>query len=120
MAEIIKFDRYQEQFKFLVKYKIDTMDQLTALLEAAQNEIDILTTQRKTLYRLKQKDPSEQIILQIESINLSIKKHRREVKLCAQIEADTPRIREKQHALPFPQREPERKRPVRRRNPLTR
>ncbi len=120
MAEIIKFDRYVEQFNFLVKYKIDTMDQLTVLSEAVQNEIDILTTQRKALYRLKQKDPGQQIILQIESINQSIKLHRREVKLCAQIEGDTPRIREKQHTLPSPQREPERKRPVRRRNPLTR
>ncbi len=120
MAEIIKFDRYQEQFKFLVKYKIDTTDQLTMLAEATQNEIEILTAQRKALYRLKQKKPSEEIALQIESINQSIKRHRREVNLCSQIEADTPHIREKQRTLLPPQKAPEKQRPTRRRNPLAR
>ncbi len=96
------------------------MDQLTALSEAAQNEIDILTTQRKALYRLKQKGPNEQIILQIESINQSIKLHRREVKPRAQIEADIPRVREKQRTLSPPQKAPEKQRPAHRRNPLAR
>jgi len=120
MAEIIKFDRYQEQFKFLVKYKIDTRDQLAMLAEAAQNEIEILTAQRKVLYRLKQKKPNEEISFQIESINQSIKLHRREVKLCAQIEADVPRLREKQRTLSPPQKVPEKKHPTRRCNPLVR
>jgi len=120
MAEIIKFDRYQEQFKFLVKYKIDTTDQLAMLAEAAQNEIESFTAQRKTLYRLKQKNPNREIALQIESINQFIKLHRREVKLCAQIKADAPYVREKQRTLSPPQRAPEKKRSARRRNPLAR
>ncbi len=116
MAEIIKFDRYQEQFKFLVKYKIDTTDQLAMLAEAAQHEIEVLTAQRKQLYYQKRKDPENKILLSsIESINQSIKLRRREVKLCAQIEADTPNIREKQHALPSPRREQEKNHPARRR-----
>ncbi len=116
MTEIIKFDRYQEQFKFLVKYKIDTTDQLTMLAEAAQNEIEVLTAQRKQLYRQKRKDPENKILLSdIESINRSIKLHRREVKLCAQIETDTPRIQEKQHDIPPPRREQARNRPAHRR-----
>lgn len=119
MAEIIKFDRYQEQFKFLVKHKIDTMDQLAMLAEAAQNEIEALTTLRKQLYRQKRKDPENKILISdIESINQSIKLHRREVKLCAQIEMDTPHIREKQHTLPSPHKEHEKNRPTRRRTRL--
>ncbi len=120
MAEIIKFDRYVEQFKFLKKNKIDTTDQLAMLAEAAQNEIEILAAKRKALYRLNQRNPNEETALQIESINRSIKLHRREVKLCAQIEADTPHIREKQRTLSPPQRAPEKKRSARRRDHLAR
>ncbi len=119
MTEIIKFDRYQEQFKFLVKYKIDTTDHLAMLAEAAQNEIEILTAQRKQLYRQKRKDPENKILLSsIESINQSIKLRRHEVKLCAQIEADIPRIQGKQHDIPPPRREQKKQRPARRRTRL--
>ena len=40
--EIIKFDRYVEQAKLLMKYRIDTWDQLSMLDEAIQSELDAL------------------------------------------------------------------------------
>lgn len=56
MDEIIKFDRYQEQFKFLRKYKVDTPAQLEMLKEAVQADIDVLTAQRTELHHQKRKE----------------------------------------------------------------
>lgn len=102
--EIIKFDRYQEQFKLLTKYRIDTEEQLHTLEEAAQADIDILTQQRTELYRQKRKDPNNQTLCsEIESINLSIRSRRRELRICARIEADIPTIRQKTvEPIPLP------------------
>ena len=65
MAEVIKFDRYVEQAKLLMKYKVDTWDQFYTLAGAIQGEIDALADQRKELYRQKRRDP------QIETLSLS-------------------------------------------------
>jgi len=94
MDEIIKFDRYQEQFKFLVKHKIDTPAQLTLLTEVIQGEIDALTNQQKELYRQKRKAPENQTLsASIQSINRSIRTKRRELRLRAHIEADIPKVK---------------------------
>ena len=96
MAEIIKFDRYVEQAKLLMKYHIDTWDQLDMFTEAAQGEIDVLCNQRKGLYRQKRNNPQdEKFSLQIQSINRSIQARRRELRICARIEAATPSIPQK-------------------------
>ncbi len=96
MDEIIKFDRYVEQFKFLTKYHIDTLEQLTTLEGAIQAEIDALTDQRKSLHRQKRKDPeSETLFSEIRSINRSIRTRRHELRICARIEADSPTVHQK-------------------------
>ena len=108
MDEIIKFDRYQEQFKFLTLYHIDTEAQLHTLEEAIQADIDALTERRTELYRQKRKAPDNEILLSsIESINRSIRGRRRELRICARIEADIPIIRQKLHEpiTPPPKRE---------------
>lgn len=118
MDEIIKFDRYQEQFKFLVKYKIDTPAQLTLLTEAIRGEIDALTDQRKELYRQKRKDPENQTCsASIQSINRSIRTKRHELRLCARIEADIPKVKEnlKTQPLKLPEPKTPEHRPSRRR-----
>lgn len=114
MDEIIKFDRYQEQFKLLTKYRIDTEEQLHILEEAAQADIDALTQQRTELYRQKRKDPENETILSaIQSINQSIRDRRRELRICARIEADIPIIRQKiVEPIPLP---PKREKPPTRR-----
>ncbi len=96
MDELIKLGRYQEQFKLLVKYKIDTVEQLTTLERAIQAEIDALTDQRKSLHRQRRKDPeNETLFSEIRSINQSIRTRRHELRLCARIEADSPTVRQK-------------------------
>lgn len=96
MAEIIKFDRYVEQAKLLAKYHIDTWEQLSMLTEAMQEEISALSSQRKGFYHQWQLNPqNENLSLQIQSINQSIQMYRRELKVCARIEAEVPSIPQK-------------------------
>jgi len=103
--EIIKFDRYVEQAKLLMKYRIDTWEQLSMLEEAVQSELDALCNQRKGLYTARRKNPTDtDLSPAILSINQSIKTLRRELKLCGRIEADGPAIRQKlrESSLPPP------------------
>ncbi len=96
MDEIIKFDRYVEQFKFLTKYHIDTLEQFTTLEGAVQAEIDALTDRRKSLHQQKRKDPdNETLFSEIRSINRSIRARRHELRICARIKADSPTVRQK-------------------------
>ncbi len=111
MDEIIKFDRYQEQFKLLTKYRIDTEKQLHTLEEAAQADIEALIQQRTELYHQKRKDPENETLLsEIQSINQSIRGRRKELRICARIEADIPTIRQKIHE-PIPLL-PKREKPI--------
>ena len=101
--EIIKFDRYVEQAKLLMKYRIDTWEQLSMREEAVQSELDALCRQRKGLYTARRKNPTDtDLSPAILSINQSIKILRRELKVCGRIEADGPAIRQKL-AEPLPQ-----------------
>ena len=104
MDEIIKFDRYVEQFKLLTKYRIDTEVQLRTLEEAAQADLDALIQQRAKLRCQKRKDSdNETLRSEIQSINRSIRGRRKELRICARIEADIPTIRQKIHEpLPLP------------------
>ena len=103
MGEIIKFDRYVEQAKLLMKYRIDTWEQLSMLEEAVQSELDALCSQRKGLYTARRKNPAEtDLSPTILSINQSIKILRRELKVCGRIEADGPTIRQKLRESPPP------------------
>lgn len=105
MDEVIKFDRYQEQFKFLTRYHIDTEAQLHTLKGAIQADIDALTEQRTELYRQKGRGPNNQTLCSaIESINRSIRSRRKEIGICARIEADIPIIRQKIHEPILPPR----------------
>lgn len=116
MDEIIKFDQYQEQFKLLTKYRIDTEEQLHTLEEATQADIDALTQQRTELYHQKRKDPENETLLSaIQSINQSIRGRRKELRICARIEADIPTVRHKlQEPIPSPPKRE--KRPTRRKS----
>lgn len=118
LDEIIEFDRYQEQFKFLTKYHIDTEVQLYTLEEAIQADIDALTAQRTELYRQKRKSPDNETLLsEIESINRSIRGRRKELRICARIEADIPHVQQKIHE-PIPPAPPpkQKKPPIRRKS----
>lgn len=98
MDEIIKFERYVAQAKFLMKHRIDTQPQLTMLTEAIQAEIDALTAQRKALYR--KNIPAAQNPA-IESINEKLRSLRQDLKMCDRIKADIP-IMEEKRRNPYP------------------
>lgn len=78
-TEILKFDRYQAQFQYLMKYRIDTASQLAMQYDALQAEIDALEEIADCTGRLREL--------------------RRELKLCAQIEADIPKIQEQRSVI---------------------
>ena len=107
MAEVIKFDRYVEQAKLLMKYKVDTWQQFYTLTGAIHGEIDTLAGQRKELYRQKRREPqNETLSLRIQSIHQSIQTYRRELRICARIEAEAPGIQPKIRVLtPTPEKE---------------
>ena len=93
-AEVIKFDRYQEQFFYLRKNRIDSVEQLTMQQEALQAEIDALTDRRADLYRLHRKAPDDTACSEeIGTITARLRVLRRELKLCVRIENDIPTVR---------------------------
>ena len=88
--EVTRLHRYQQQFRLLQTYHIDTADQLSMLMDALQAEMDALALRRKALYgRRKQ---GEAVTNEIDEINQTLRLLRRNLKLCAQIEVDIPRI----------------------------
>lgn len=91
--ELIKFDRYQRQFLYLHKNRIETQAQLSMQYDAIQAEIDTLTDCRKELYRLRRAG-DDTVTAEIEAITRQLRPLRRELKLCVQIEGDSPKMKE--------------------------
>ena len=91
--ELIKLDRYQRQFRFLHQNRIETAEQLSMQYDALQAEIDALTDRRGDLYRLR-RSGHEEVSEEIGHITAQLRALRRDLKLCARIEGDIPRIRE--------------------------
>ena len=93
-TEIIKFDRYQEQFQYLMKNRIETAEQLAMQYDAIQAEIDALTGQRRELYKLRRSEQGgDTVSEEIAAITAKLRPLRRELKLCARIEGDIPTVR---------------------------
>lgn len=89
--ELIKFDRYQKQFHFLMDNDIETTEQLTAFKEGAESKIKELTLARSRLYNKLDKKP------EIEKINKELRELRKDVRTCNNISADCERIQEHQN-----------------------
>ena len=91
--EITKFDRYQRQFTYLMKNRIETAEQLSMQYDALQTEIDTLTDQRRDLYRAKRAGQGGESVTQnITRITGRLRELRRDLKLCARIESDLPTV----------------------------
>ena len=92
--ELLKLDRYQEQFHYLRKNRIETAAQLSMQYDAIQAEMDALTERRGQLYRQKRRgDGGGEIQAEIEQITTHLRALRRDLKLCARIEGDIPKVR---------------------------
>lgn len=88
--ELVKFDRYKEQFNFLYDNNIETAEQLKAFKENIENNISKLTLNRSRLYN-KPDTKTE-----IEEINKKLRKLRKELRTCNNIFQDAEHIQEHQ------------------------
>ena len=94
--EIVRFERYQKQFKFLYAHGIETAEQLREYQTAQEQQIEDLTENRTILYyERKYTDEPEKISQQISKINDALKVCRADVRMCKAIFTDADRIKEK-------------------------
>ena len=84
--ELIKFERYQKQFHFLIDNDIETIGQLNDVKQNAEDKIAELTLKRTRLYsKLDSED-------EIYDINIELKELRSKLRMCNNILEDAKRI----------------------------
>lgn len=95
-TELLKFERYQRQFKYLTKQQIGDDTSLAERLNRLQAEKAELTLRRQPLYKIRRtKNCDECVSAEIEQMTARLRELRREIKLCEQIQEDIPKIRAK-------------------------
>ena len=95
--EVTKLQRYQQQFRFLLQYRIETDNQLAMLGDALQGQIDLLVDYRKELY--DQRREGRDVEAEMEIINGKLRSTRRELTICRHITEDIPRIRDQEQLM---------------------
>lgn len=91
--ELLQFDRYQQQFLYLHKNRIETATQLSMQYDALQAAIDARTARRRDLYNIRRSGHGGEALLdEITAITTTLRALRRELKLCARIEGDMPKV----------------------------
>ena len=93
--EMIKFDRYQKQFKFLFSHGIETGEDLQKYQKDKEAEVEILITRRKKLYEERTDENCDEVKDQAKEINAELNKLRKEIRLCKAIFKDSYKIAEK-------------------------
>ena len=88
--EAAKLRRYQRQFRFLRKNRIETVQELSMLHDALQAQIDALTERRKGLYEWKRHGID--VTRELSAVNERLRQARRSLNLCQSIETDIPRL----------------------------
>lgn len=104
--DLAKMDAISEEVKLLVGNHIDTAEQLSSYKEGLESRIELLTADRKSLYR-KQRTVSvksdEEVLTKVKTQIADISKElallRREVRLCEDIAIRSGVIREKIKAI---------------------
>ena len=86
--ELVKFERYQKQFHFLIDNDIETTEQLKTFKENAELKISESVIQRSRLYG------KTDSIAEIKTINAELRILRKNIRMCNNIFADAERIRE--------------------------
>lgn len=96
--EVIRLERYQKQFQYLMAQNITTPAQLAEQISNLEAEIAKLTEERKPLYGERRNAPDEeakaQCTAEIDRHTASLREKRRELALCRRIQADIPQVRE--------------------------
>ncbi len=93
--ELIKFDRYQKQFKFLYEYNIETVADLTDHHSLIKVKIDELTNERKELYARRTPENKDEVKEKAKEINRALRMLRSELRMCEKIYGDAVVIEEK-------------------------
>ena len=93
--EMIKFDRYQKQFKFLFTHNIETGEDLQSYQKDKEAEVEILITRRKKLYEERTDENCDEVKDQAKEINAELNEIRKEIRLCKAIFKDSYKIAEK-------------------------
>ena len=93
--ELIKFDRYQKQFKFLFTHNIETGEDLQKYQKDKEAEVEILITRRKKLYEERNDENCDEVKDQAKEINTELNELRKEIRLCKAIFKDSYKIAEK-------------------------
>lgn len=93
--EMIKFDRYQKQFKFLFSHDIETGEDLQKYQKDKEAEVEILITRRKKLYEERTDENCDEVKDQAKEINAELNEIRKEIRLCKAIFKDSYKIAEK-------------------------
>lgn len=97
--ELIKFERYQKQFHFLIENDIETTDQLSSFKENTELKILESVIQRSRLYG-KNDSTAE-----IKTINAELRKLRKDMRMCNNIFQDIETIRKHQKTVELLERE---------------
>lgn len=93
--EMIKFDRYQKQFKFLFTHNIETGEDLQKYQKDKEAEVEILITRRKKLYEERTDENCDEAKDQAKEINTELNELRKEIRLCKAVFKDSYKIAEK-------------------------
>ena len=99
--ELIKFERYQKQFHFLIENNIETTEQLIGFKKNTEKNISDLVFQRGKLY---DKNSSK---AEIKTINSKLQKLRKDVRMCNNIFQDIETIRNHQNYVIWVEQEAE-------------
>jgi len=97
--DLIQFDRYKQQFLYLMKTRIETAGQLSMQYDALQAEIDALTDRRAGLYKQRRYGRNKDVAAEIAGITKRLRSLRRELKLCVRIEGDIPKVQSRVQAV---------------------
>ncbi|MBD8945844.1 MAG: relaxase [Clostridiales bacterium] len=112
--ELIKFDRYQKQFHFLVENNIETTGQLNAMKQNTEDKIAELTLKRTRLY--SKPDAKDDIA----DINIKLKELRSKLRMCNNILEDAERIQIRYNRVLELEEEAERQNRYRNKNQIMR
>lgn len=93
--EFIKFNRYRQQCDLIWEQKITTVNELLTYKEQLQTAYNGLTAQRKALYRTKNIPGCPERSEQIQALTARIRALRRNIGICANIEADCESVTDK-------------------------
>lgn len=93
--EVIKFERYQKQFKFLYSHNIETGNDLQKYQRDKESEIDVLIEKRKKLYEERNDENYDEVKEKAGKINAELTELRKDVRMCKAIFKDSYKIAEK-------------------------